>query len=434
MPKSTVSSRSRKSDNARPKKPYDDFPLSPHPSGAWQKKIKGRIFYFGRWGRVVDGKMQRLPDDGWQTALALYKAQVDDLQAGKTPRAKLVNGEVVTEAKGLTVKVLCDTFYTAKLRKLESGELSPRMLTEYDATLTRLRDEFGRHNLVDELKADNFAKLRAKLAKQFGPVRLANEIQKVRTVFKYAYESALIEKPVRFGPEFVKPPKHVMRKHRASGGGKLFTADEVRSMLDGKSVTEESGEVKRIAGASVQLRAMILLGVNAAFGNADCGTLPLSAVDLDGGWIRYPRPKTGIERRCPLWPETITALRAAIADRPSPKSAAVPLVFVTKYGHAWSAGGSSDAVTLETRKLLHRLDINGRRGLGFYTLRHTFRTIADATRDFPAVRLVMGHADDSIDDVYREHIDDDRLHAVVDHVWRWLFAAPSSKAKGVSYE
>lgn len=189
VPKSSVSSRSRKSDSVRPKKPYDEFPLTPHASGAWQKKIHGRIHYFGRWGRVVGGKMERLPDDGWQSALALYKAQVDDLQAGKTPRAKLVNGEVVTEAKGLTVKGLCDTFYTAKLRKLESGELSLRMLAEYDTTLTRLRDELGRHSLVDELKADDFAKLRAKLAKQFGPVRLANEIQKVRTVFKFAYDT-----------------------------------------------------------------------------------------------------------------------------------------------------------------------------------------------------------------------------------------------------
>ena len=38
--------------------------------------------------------------------------------------------------------------------------------------------------------------------------------------------------------------------------------------------------------------AMFLLGINCGFGNADCGTLPLSALDLDGCWINFPRPKT----------------------------------------------------------------------------------------------------------------------------------------------
>lgn len=48
----------------------------------------------------------------------------------------------------------------------------------------------------------------------------------------------------------------------------------------------EAQELRRlIAAANVQLKAMILLGVNCGFGNADCGTLPLSALDLDGGFV-----------------------------------------------------------------------------------------------------------------------------------------------------
>jgi hypothetical protein len=34
----------------------------------------------------------------------------------------------------------------------------------------------------------------------------------------------------------------------------------------------------------------------------------------------------------------------------------------------------------------------------------------------------MGHADASIDDFYRETIDDSRLEAVAAHVHRWLYA------------
>ncbi|QJW92583.1 hypothetical protein FTUN_0080 [Frigoriglobus tundricola] len=36
------------------------------------------------------------------------------------------------------------------------------------------------------------------------------------------------------------------------------------------------------------------------------------------GEIDFPRPKTDIARRCPLWPETVAALRAGWATRPKP--------------------------------------------------------------------------------------------------------------------
>jgi integrase len=99
---------------------------------------------------------------------------------------------------------------------------------------------------------------------------------------------------------------------------KLFSAEEVRRLVNGRLVVGERGP--ELLRAGVQLRAMILLGVNCGFGNADCGTLPLSAVDLETGWIDYARPKTGIARRCPFWPETVEALKEALAKRPTPKS------------------------------------------------------------------------------------------------------------------
>lgn len=96
----------------------------------------------------------------------------------------------------------------------------------------------------------------------------------------------------------------------------------------------EAVEIGRmLEAAGVQLRAMIYLGINCGFGNADCGQLPMRAVDLEAAWIDFPRPKTGIARRCPLWPETVQALRAALADRPQPKDQThADLLFITKYG------------------------------------------------------------------------------------------------------
>ena len=75
----------------------------------------------------------------------------------------------------------------------------------------------------------------------------------------------------------------------------MFEADEIRRILD------VAGPIRR---------AMVLLGANCGFGNTDVATLPQAAVDLDSGWIDFPRPKTEINRRVPLWPETVTALLA----------------------------------------------------------------------------------------------------------------------------
>src|SRR5262245_34316986 len=94
----------------RPKKPYTDFPLRPHSTGKWVKKIRGKNHYFGTWAKRVDGRLVRVPGDGWEEALALYKEQADDLHAGRTPR---VRGDA------LTVAELCNRFLTAKLRKCE---------------------------------------------------------------------------------------------------------------------------------------------------------------------------------------------------------------------------------------------------------------------------------------------------------------------------
>jgi integrase len=393
---STRKPRSRKAAD-RPKKPYPDFPLSPHPSGAWQKKIRGKIHYFGRWAKRVNGKLVRIEGDGWEEALALYKAQADDLHAGRTPR--------VTGAE-LTVADLCNAFRTAKLRQQEAGEISARMYDEYVATTDRLFATFGKTRLVDDLAADDFEALREEMAKQWGPVRLGNEIQKVRTVFKYGFESGLIERPIRYGPQFKKPSAGVLRRHRAKTGERMLEAHEIRTLLD---------------AAPVPLKAMILLGVNAGFGNHDIATLPLSALNLDNGWVNYARPKTGIPRRCPLWPETVAALREAIAQRPEPRQEeAKGLAFVTTRGRAWLVRGIANPVSVGARDLMKTVGIH-HGGIGFYTLRHVFRTVADAARDPVATDLIMGHADPSIAAHYRERIEDNRLRAVAEHVRQWLF-------------
>ncbi|HUY93021.1 MAG TPA: hypothetical protein VMV10_30105 [Pirellulales bacterium] len=378
--------------------PYPDFPLFGHNGTRWAKVIRGKRHYFGKVA------------DGWQAALEKYEREREDLYAGRTPRV---------QADGLTVAALANAFLTSKRHLVDTGELSPHSFVDYYATCKLLIEHFGAGRLVIDLAADDFEKLRRAMAKTRGPVTLGNEITRVRVAFKYAYDAELIERPIRFGPTFRKPTKTTLRRERQKKGPRMFEAAELRQI---------------IAAAPAQLRAMILLGANAGLGNHDVGLLPLKAIDIESGWLDFPRPKTAIHRRCWLWPETIAAVRAALAERPTPKdAAAAKLVFLTRFGVSWTREPTIDddgspkkaadnALAKEFRKLLDKLKL-WRPGLGFYALRHSFETVAGESRDQVAVNAVMGHADSSMSAVYRERIVDDRLRAVAEHVRQWLLTA-----------
>ncbi len=371
--------------SVKPSKPYPEYPLFAHATKRWCKKIRGKLHYFGPWS----------DPDG---ALAKYLEQKDALHTGRKPRED--NGE-------LTVKELANRFLNAKQSSVESGELSPRTWEGYKTAADLLVSHFGKSRLVADLDPTDFASLRKKMTKTWGPYRLGNTIQCVRCVFKFGYDAGLQPVPMRFGPEFKRPTKKTVRLHRAEQGAKLFTADEIRKLLD---------------AAGLQMKAMLLLGINAGFGNADVGNLPLTALDLDGAMIDYPLPKTGVARRAPLWPETVAALREVLAKRKEPKDAEdAALVFVTKRGLSWAKDTRDNPVTKETAKLLKALGINGRKGLGFYTLRHVFRTIADEAKDQPAADHIMGHESTHMSTAYREGISRERLMAVSDYVHAWLF-------------
>ena len=370
--------------SSRPAKPYPDFPLFAHATNRWAKKIRGCFHYFGPWDDP-DGALQR------------YLDQKDALQAGRRPKVK---------QDALTMFDLAAAFLSFKKNARDAGELSLRSFNEYTATTKRVLKAFGKHRLVIDLDAADFQRLRVGLTRAgWGPSTISNEVQRVRTLFKYAIDARMVNTVIHFGPGFKKPSKKVMRLNRAAKGKQMFQPAEIQLLL---------------AAAGSAMRAMILLGANCGFGNADCGKLPMAALDLKTGWIDFPRPKTGIPRRCWLWPETVHAIRGAMAQRPEHKSPDdSDLLFITKYGQGWAKETISNPISAEFRKLAKQVGVNGERG--FYCLRRGFETVAGDSRDQVAVDAIMGHVSESMASVYRQGVSDDRLRAVAEHVRDWLF-------------
>lgn len=190
--KSTRPRSSRKAagsrDDRRPSKPYPGFPLMFHASGRIAKKVRGNFHYFGRWATVKKGELTPVDnlDAAIQEAVDLWNLQRDDLQAGRKPR---------TQAGGYTLAELTNDYLNFKRRLMDAGELAPRTFSEYHRSCQLVIDAFGGTRLPSDLVSEDFAELRSRLATTRGPVNLGNEIQRVRMLFKWAFDEGKIETP-----------------------------------------------------------------------------------------------------------------------------------------------------------------------------------------------------------------------------------------------
>ena len=400
-----------KRKGTKPKKPYPSFPLTTHNNGQWCKKIRGKIHFFGVW-------------EDPQAALEQYLYQAEDLHAGRQPRASSLSPD------RLVVKDVGNHFLTYQLQKVEAGEITARWFEDCRRVVDAFAKYIGPNRLVSDLTPDDFRRFRQRLSRVglgknkngLGVHALNRAITVIKGMFKYAFEMDLLENSVKFGRAFDKPSAAVRRKSRQAteqvNGKKLFSASEIHAILD---------------IADIPLEAMILLGINGGFGNTDCACLPISAVNLEQGMIEFRRPKTGIERVVPLWQETVEALGKAIEMKRAPTSQeANKLVFLTSSGCSWIRQNihreeqnirkvvNVDSISQQFGKLLNQLGLK-RKGLGFYTLRHTFRTWADETKDQHAIHRIMGHAIPGMSGIYVEEISLDRLRAVAGHVRGELF-------------
>jgi integrase len=378
--------------------------LTAHPSGRWCKKVRGRIHYFG-------------PISDPDAALSVWLSQKDDLLAGRVPREE--------RPEAVTLHKLANAFLSHKQAAVNNGELSVQTFDCCYRTCARILGFFGKHRAADDLSRDDFAAYRTHLSKSLGLIALGNEIQRVRSLFKFALESGLTTAPTIYGPGFKRPSRKTLRLERARRGPRLFTREELRRLIDAAAPT---------------LKAMVLLACNAGLGNSDLASLPIEVVNLTTGWVDFPRPKTGAPRRFPLWEEAKAAIVAALAVRPRPKNEAdAGLLFLTRRGGRFCRAANVPNGKMDADETVYRsCSVNSvctafnwlcdkagvqRNGRSFYTIRHVFETVAGDSRDQIAVDHVMGHTRDDMASVYRESISDDRLRAVTDHVRKWLFGA-----------
>ncbi len=368
-------------------------------SERWAKKANGKLFYLGYVRDDPKGKQ------AWQTWLDIR----DEVRAGRTPRR--------LGARGVTIKGLCDEFLNAKRLLVESGDISGQHHRSLEKSCRLLATVVGKLRIASELQPEDFALLRARLADRYGPERLKCEIVRIKSVFRWGSDNGVIPALPKMGTAFQPPAMRAIRLARAERGQRCFRPGEIKKLL---------------AAADDQFRAVIMLAINGAFGQADIAGLTLDTIReaIGTGFLSYPRHKTGIPRRAWLWPETVAALETGLAGR---KTSARPedesLALLSPEGLKWvDDAARHDRVARRFDWLLSKCGLTGK-GLSFYRLRHTWRTVADEVLDAAAADLVMGHLPPGMSNRYRQRIDDTRVRGVCEHVRSWLYGTGAEQAE-----
>ena len=344
----------------RPEKPYPEFPLYAHPSGKWAKKIAGKMRYFGRW-------------DDPQGALVEYESSVQ--------KKEIELPEV------FTVQLAANTFLTTRKKQVAAGNLSERSYQDYRRSLKRFAAFLGPDRNLENLEPSDFSRYKYDFSKTNNPVSTGNEVTRIKTCLKWLHKSKYCGE-IDVGPEFCKPSAKVARRHKREMGEKLFTPGQIRTMLD------ESG---------LRMRAMILLAINAGYHNNDAETLDLTSLHaaIATGTIEHAREKTEVARACPLWPETLQALKDWIERRPETNS---------RKAFVFADGKELSGKNCDVSKMFRAVRIASRiKDGGFSWLRKTFATYASESGDQVAVNFIMGHVDAEISGVYRQLVREHRL-------------------------
>jgi integrase len=333
------------------------------------------------------------------TADRLFEESFLELARPPIPRASV------------TLEQAGNAWLARQQQRVDAGALGRRTLGDYRDAVNQFCDVVGEDRQVANVGPVEFSRFAAAI-ERLSPHRRAKLIICVRAFVRWcaAPEVGLLSAVPVFGSDFRPPKRAEFRRARAASGQRLYAAAEVAALL---------------AKASPDMKAMILLGLNGGMGNIDVATLEWPAVNLDGRQIVQPRRKTGVPRHIPLWVRTVEALQALSAAREG-------RVFVRGDGRAWLDDRGSchqDLIAVEFSRLCEAAGVVNR---GFYSLRRTFRTLADEVGDQRAAACIMGHELADMGSVYVQTISPQRLRMVVAHVHAALFGREDREPGGSS--
>jgi integrase len=356
-------------------------PLRLHRTGQWYKKIHGKFYYFGK---------------DKEAAVRAYEEQATYLHTGK--------GTVPASMNTLTLCTLCNLYLEQQEARLHSGEISPQHFHDQTNRLRAFAKYIGATHKAAEIVALDIQNFRTKRINEgLRPNTINNDLAAIKALFHWAEDNEVLEK----GPRLRAIKKVKVNNSRRNGGRAIaetkqtFTPQETRSLID---------------HATAQMRAMIWMGLNCAFGCTDVAELRWEDIDFENGEVSLPRSKTGVTRNHALWPETLAALQAV--------SRQGPLVFYTSKGNPFvrthpTSGRHIDTVSNEFAKLIKAAGIKVQKGTGFYTLRRTATTVAAKTGDPYAVQGLLGHKDTRMASTYIQDTAEQAGKAVA-HVNVWL--------------
>lgn len=428
--------------SGKPVAPRKDWPLTANGNGQWSKKHQGKVYYFGAW-------------DDWRQAERNYARRWSAILSG-LPDPGNEGAAPVAGPRSVALEVIVNLYLEARKKDRDRGDIRAKHYADMRRKLTWLCDTMGwRSVAVASLTPALWKRCRIRMEDEWGPDNRKTATALFRSVSKWADENGHCD-AWAFGDELPIPSKAEIRANRRAKdkehGEKLFPREQVKPIIDACGMPYE---------------AMFLLALNAGFTAADIGALSLDALDLDNGWFEYDRVKTGVQRAGYLWPETVKAIREAMANRPEvdPRKLAEAvalwragkpsegkeairrwqanepkwdrLVFLTRFGQPFwrqyatiDAKGKDnasmvDSVGYEFARILRRLDKANPNGVGgmkfkrgrvsFATGRHTFFSAA-RTIDHDVAQFIQGHTDDTMGAWY-DHLDDsklERLQAVSD--------------------
>ena len=399
-----------------PSIPYAEFPLRPHRNGQWYKSVwnprtrRSEQVYFGNWKSDPTGERAlHDPISGWLARRSAIKAGTDCLRV-------TAQG---SDEQQLTLGELMRRFLQHNKLKVDAGDLSIRTLGDYIRETRKFVEFFGTGMVVSGLGPAHFSVFMRHLVEDRKLGRYARRRVRVyiNVMLGFGAKNGWFTIPAK-GADWIAPATDAAAIRQAKlRAGEPDYSDRI---LSGDELT------RLLQHATPAWKAILLVAVNCGFGPADIGRLRWKHINMTTGHVNFPRLKTGQQREGYLWKQTRRALEACAKLKRHRKAierdGKDAFVFLSEDGNPMYREAPrvrevevdgrrerkvvgvtcENAVSITFRRYVRELELPP--GLTFYRLRHTFKTLAKASRDRDAIDLMMGHADNSIGKRYDHEV------------------------------